>query len=476
MLSILVIITFLFLIITTQSYSMLEIARKFKVAIVGSGAAGLITGYALKSKNIDFKIFERSDCVGGVWKYRTDKPCAMYDSLRTNLPKEIMAFIEDFPFSDKILHSYVTHVEVQEYLENFANVNDLFPYIKFNSNINRILKTTENSCWNVYSSDSSSHEEFDAVVICNGHFNTPFIPNIKGINCFKGRQRHSYDYDTRDTGTGNDCLLYYADKTVLVVGTRSSGTDMSREIAHVAKTVIVSGRSLTTDITSEQNKNNNNIIHKGEILEFRSDGTVLFKDNTVMKGIDEILWCTGFIYDYPFLDKEAVSVVSNNKAVTPLYHQLFNVHDPTLSFIGLPYSVVPFPLFYHQATWVARVLAELAAAAVDTTGTALPCLSERLQWFEGTCNATGLGELCHYLGGDLQFEYMRYVSIQAGTWCRRMEEYIDMIQDIYNDNNRNKPEYIGAPDEYRDRDYTIDRRTLAWTVKPFNIGNKSIFK
>lgn len=77
---------------------------------------------------------------------------------------------------------------------------------------------------------------------------------------------------------------------------------------------------------------------------------------------------------------------------------------------------------------------------------------------------------------DLQFEYMRYVSIQAGTWCRRMEEYIDMIQDIYNDNNRNKPEYIGAPDEYRDRDYTIDRRTLAWTVKPFNIGNKSIFK
>jgi hypothetical protein len=33
----------------------------------------------------------------------------------------------------------------------------------------------------------------------------------------------------------------------------------------------------------------------------------------------------------------------------PLYKQIFFAHDPTLLFLGLPWRVVPFPLFECQA-------------------------------------------------------------------------------------------------------------------------------
>mgnify|MGYP003709259493 CR=1 FL=1 len=40
--------------------------------------------------------------------------------------------------------------------------------------------------------------------------------------------------------------------------------------------------------------------------------------------------------------------VEDGKRVRPLYQQLFSIEDPTLIFAGLPFRVVPFPLFYFQ--------------------------------------------------------------------------------------------------------------------------------
>jgi hypothetical protein len=43
--------------------------------------------------------------------------------------------------------------------------------------------------------------------------------------------------------------------------------------------------------------------------------------------------------------------------VTPLYEHMFPLgHSPWLSFIGLPWRVVPFPLMELQAVWLSRLL------------------------------------------------------------------------------------------------------------------------
>ena len=42
--------------------------------------------------------------------------------------------------------------------------------------------------------------------------------------------------------------------------------------------------------------------------------------------------------------------------VQPLYQHVFCTENPTLSFIGLPWHVVPFPMMELQSKWVASVL------------------------------------------------------------------------------------------------------------------------
>ena len=68
----------------------------------------------------------------------------------------------------------------------------------------------------------------DAVMVCNGHYSEPRVPEIDGQGSFPGRQVHSHNYRTRDA---------FAGQRVLVVGAQSSGIDISREIAAVAKQV-----------------------------------------------------------------------------------------------------------------------------------------------------------------------------------------------------------------------------------------------
>lgn len=60
-----------------------------------------------------------------------------------------------------------------------------------------------------------TNESFDAVMVCNGHYFEPAVPNLKGRNTFQGQQLHSHDYRTPEV---------FVDKTVVVLGAGPSGT------------------------------------------------------------------------------------------------------------------------------------------------------------------------------------------------------------------------------------------------------------
>jgi len=57
----------------------------------------------------------------------------MYKDLRTNLPKEIMAY-PDFPFEPKG-NSYLHHSEVQRYLDDYARHFGLTQFIEFQTRV-----------------------------------------------------------------------------------------------------------------------------------------------------------------------------------------------------------------------------------------------------------------------------------------------------------------------------------------------------
>lgn len=89
-------------------------------------------------------------------------------------------------------------------------------------------------------------------------------------------------------------------------------------------------------------------------------GAQEFADGSVLGGVDLVLVCTGYEYHIPFLFGGTTGPLQHpvglakdkgfgtrllrveDRAVFPLYQHLFHARFPSLSFMGLPHSVVPF--------------------------------------------------------------------------------------------------------------------------------------
>ena len=93
--------------------------------------------------------------------------------IRTNLPKEVMAFPE-FPFPEH-LPSFMTSRNVAKYLKDYAKHFDLLKYVKLQREIISVkpCQNEEQFTWQVVSKDMNNgrtdNEEFDAVIVCNGY-------------------------------------------------------------------------------------------------------------------------------------------------------------------------------------------------------------------------------------------------------------------------------------------------------------------
>ncbi|KAL2921036.1 Flavin-containing monooxygenase FMO GS-OX-like 5, partial [Bienertia sinuspersici] len=192
-----------------------------KVCVVGGGAAGLVAARELKKEGHEVTVFERGPQLGGVWVYSPEVESdplgldptrkivhsSLYNSLCTNLPREVMGF-RDFPFIacgkvDRDSRRFPSHQEVLRYLEDFANEFGINELICYRTEV-RYVGLGINRKWIVkhrkidgVDKGNEVEENYDAVVVCNGHYIKPRVAdNIPGIDLWPGRQIHSHNYRT----------------------------------------------------------------------------------------------------------------------------------------------------------------------------------------------------------------------------------------------------------------------------------------
>jgi len=283
-------------------------------------------------------------------------------------------------------------------------------------------------------------ETFDAVCVCNGHYSLPAFPDLPGLKEFEGRTMHSIEYDAPESFSG---------LRVLCVGGRASGTDLAREISLFAKEVYLSDPSL------QEEKREGNVSLLPRSVSVGEEG-VLFEGGQ-MVDVDVIIFCTGYDYHFPFINHQSnidLRVNPGEKRVSPLYRQIWHARHTNLSFIGLPHSVVPFPLFELQAQAIAKSL---------TAPDVLPPLQTRLDsaaadFSLGGPNKGGVRDT-HFLGSH-QWDYCRDIARMAGVYDEEVENHITTNQVIYDHAGaQRKGTFPGGPDEYRSLSYTrIDDR------------------
>ena len=402
------------------------------VAVIGAGAAGLVTASELLAAGHQPAVFEQAEQIGGVWVYTDaveDDPLgqqparrihsSLYAAMRVNLPCDLMA-IAGYPFA--AARRYPHHAEVQAYLRRFAADRNLLPHIRFGHRVAHVALDPNGRGWRV------EDERFDAVAVCNGHFSEPFVPALPGFESFPGIALHSHNYRRSEA---------FAGRRVVILGSSVSGNDLARELARVASEVFLAGRTFAAASLGDSECRTNaadNIRRCPPVARVERDA-VLLENGERIEAVQVFLFCTGYRYAFPFLDEALASVCCNH--VQGLYRQLVAIDHPTLAFIGLPFRIVPFPLFQRQARWFARHLAG---------GFALPSVAMRRQDHDAEVaqlRAAGLPQRHFHLLGDRQIGYLNRLAAQCGD-----EPVPASFAALWQAHNRNAQRY---PADFRDR-------------------------
>lgn len=186
----------------------------FHVVIAGSGFAGICMGIRLKQAGIEnFTIYEQADGIGGTW-YANDYPGAACD---------VQSFLYSYSFEPKHDWSrmFGPQAEILAYLNHCADKYGLRPHIRLNSELTGAQFDDASGLWNL-TINGREAVQANAVVSCVGGLSRPILPQIKGIESFKGQQFHSAQWDHSYDMSG---------KTVAVIGTGASAIQIVPAIA-----------------------------------------------------------------------------------------------------------------------------------------------------------------------------------------------------------------------------------------------------
>ncbi|GAA5830317.1 hypothetical protein JCM11251_001304 [Rhodosporidiobolus azoricus] len=391
--------------------------------VVGAGSSGLAAIQQGLDAGLDVLCVEQGEGVGGAWRFdpapgeckvafdengmaivsspgeSDDKgrptPSPMYDSLKTNVPTALMQY-RGTPFPASV-GLFCTHDDVQAYLEAFSH--PFLPYIRFNTRLIRLRHTVPSDGgpqlqWlaelrsTLDENAPIEREQFDCVMVANGHYSKPWIPMTNGLRSFEGEVLHSRWY--RDAKG-------YRNKTVLVIGNSASGYDITREIAASIYNRRQAGEAdLPRIYQSAKSPPGLGIPFDApdappygkEVGLFppikEVEGKVIeFEDGRKVEDVDVIMFATGYLFSFPFLHPTdapfssapltySVPLCSAHGAVDSIAttgtssrgepsrrgglrihnlddRMLFYLADPTLAFLALPYLVIPFPLAQLQA-------------------------------------------------------------------------------------------------------------------------------
>ncbi len=209
------------------------------VCIIGAGASGLTTIKQLQDEGHHPTCYERNEELGGAFYYQKVKENSgvnsVYDNTVLTISNYLMAF-SDYAPSGPRRHWH--HSEYFDYLKEYADRFHLSKHIHYRCEVYKVqMLDGGRSGYRVFVRDHEGIETnrtFDAIAICKGTNQISKVPNIQGLNTFKGKVIHSSQYKDNSIAKG---------KKVLCVGIGESSADITREIAVSADSCVLGIRS-----------------------------------------------------------------------------------------------------------------------------------------------------------------------------------------------------------------------------------------
>jgi cation diffusion facilitator CzcD-associated flavoprotein CzcO len=204
-----------------------------KIAMIGAGVAGLTTAKVLVQAGHGVEVFDKAPDVGGVWS-RTRR----YPGLTTQSPSAQYSF-SDFPMP-KGFPEWPTGAQVEEYLTSYATASGLDPLLRLSTTVTHATPAAGGR-WRVDTNSAlgvAGSAQFDSVVVANGIFCEPAIPQ------FDGKDEYATAGGRIVAATDLNDVEQARDKCVLVVGYGKTACDVTVPISEVAASTDLIARQL----------------------------------------------------------------------------------------------------------------------------------------------------------------------------------------------------------------------------------------
>ena len=202
--------------------------NNFSALIVGAGMSGILMGIKLAERGIPFKIYEKNNSVGGTWADNT------YPGCRVDIANHFYSY--SFEENHNWSQYFSEQPELEQYFQSCFDKNDLAEMTEFNTEVLTMIFDHSTNLWDVQSmtNGSSKSEKFNLVISCVGQLNQPKIPEINGLESFKGNIFHSARWPKNDQITN---------KKVAIIGSGASAFQIVPSIADKCDELTIFQRS-----------------------------------------------------------------------------------------------------------------------------------------------------------------------------------------------------------------------------------------
>src|SRR5712675_1113340 len=228
-------------------------AEACDVVVVGAGFAGMYMLHRLRGQGLSVRVYEQGGDVGGTWYWNR------YPGARCDV--ESMQY--SYSFSDELQQEwdwserYAPQPEILKYANHVADRFNLRPDIQFSTRVERAVFDERANSWSITLSDGKTVTA-RFVVLATGCLSNARMPEIKGLDSFKGKVYHTghWPHETVD----------FAGQRVGVIGTGSSGIQSVPVIAEQASHLTVFQRTANFSIPAR-----NALLTAEERQAFRSN-------------------------------------------------------------------------------------------------------------------------------------------------------------------------------------------------------------
>lgn len=206
------------------------------VLVVGAGFAGICAGKMLLDKGIEnFKVFEKSDAIGGTWYHNT------YPGAACDVASHFYCY--SFEPNPNWSAAYSPQPEILDYIRHCAKKYGVEPKVELGHKVDKFELDERSGLWTAHFAGGHTQK---ARMIINGMggLHVPKFPEIDGMGRFDGPAMHSALWDHNVDFDG---------KSVAIIGSAASAIQIIPELAKICSDIKVFQRT-PNYVTPRHNK------------------------------------------------------------------------------------------------------------------------------------------------------------------------------------------------------------------------------